>query len=61
MCMWHAQMADYIISCNVHSCSLQVTLGHRSMDSAALMMTIAFHCLTGTISGGGLLLIAAAQ
>ena len=33
------QMADYIISCNVHSGGLQITLGH-SMSIAALMMTI---------------------
>ena len=33
---WHAGMcyallADYIISCNAHSCGLQVTLGHSSV------------------------------
>ena len=32
---WHAQLADYIISCNAHFCGLQVTLG-PGLGAAAL-------------------------
>ena len=40
--MWHARLADYIISCNVHSCGLQVTLGLEVMQYYAKVMAMAF-------------------
>ena len=42
---WHALLANYIISCNAHSCGLQVTLGLGIMQYYAKVMAMAFTAL----------------
>ena len=36
---WHALLANYIISCYVHSCGVQVTLGLEAMQVMAMAFT----------------------
>ena len=43
--MWHARLANYIISCNAHSRGLQVTLGLEAMQYYAKVMAMAFTAL----------------